>query len=216
MKATLGLGSQGRLSGAERSMASCCMKKATVVVVAVGLILRSFLYVVQKLDNTILLVYNNKPKGVAAMKIPFVYWGSLAALIAVGWGGAVAQTHPQADGSVPIQSPERSPEDAVRERVEARWRALVERDFQKAYQYETPGFREAYTVPVFKGQFGDWVIWKSAKAGEVKIEGTKAKVMVRLVYSAIVPNAPQPMVENSTHVEETWMLQNLDWFHVSR
>jgi len=161
------------------------------------------------------LDYNNKPKGVAVMKISFLrFWMWLGLL----WGGGAfgMASGSQVAEPMPGESVAQAVDAELKERVKARWEALIRRDFQTAYQFETPSFREAYSVQAFGGKFGDRILWTSAETTEVKFEGSKAQVTVRVAYKALLPNMPTPIVNGVRYLQETWVQEGRDWFHETR
>ncbi len=49
------------------------------------------------------------------------------------------------------------------ELVEKRWDALISKDWEKAYNFETPSYRLASTVEDYENSFGTAITWISAK-----------------------------------------------------
>jgi len=54
-------------------------------------------------------------------------------------------------------------EKTAGERATARWNALINRNWEKAYSYQSPNYRKTYTLEAFTNNFGRAVEWKKVK-----------------------------------------------------
>lgn len=104
-----------------------------------------------------------------------------------------------------------SDESVIAERAAARWSAMIERDFDTAYRYTTPAYRETHPVRLFRGRFGSQVAWTAARVENVTVDGDVARVRIWIVYQAVDPSG-QPF-ENERPIEEVWIRAGGDWWH---
>lgn len=107
-----------------------------------------------------------------------------------------------------------SPEQALRERVQARWDALIQRDFPTAYQFETPAYRDLYTEEDYLRGFGSTVIWEKAAVEQLAVdEEDAASVQVQLQYT-IPEYAVRGLPGVTSRVTERWIQVDGEWWHV--
>ena len=109
-----------------------------------------------------------------------------------------------------------SSEQQIGERVEARWKALSERDFRGAYAFETPAYRKVTPFERFVAQFGGAVDWHGAEVKGVKLgdPGDTAKVSLAIDYTAPMPTG-EPY-EGRRGVYEDWILAEGEWWYVRK
>jgi hypothetical protein len=98
------------------------------------------------------------------------------------------------------------------QRVSERWGALIERDFPKAYQYESPGYRKVYSAEGYQGSFGDRVAWETARVAQAEIDAQRADVRVQVAYKTVMPDLT--VVDGSRYLQETWIKEDGTWYHV--
>jgi hypothetical protein len=103
----------------------------------------------------------------------------------------------------------RAPEDAVHQRAQARWDALLNGDFHAAYEYLSPGSKsvqseKGYIEELRKG------FWKSAKVQKVQCrsnEACDAEVAVEYEYQGMRTRTP---------VRESWVREGSEWWYVKK
>jgi len=107
-----------------------------------------------------------------------------------------------------------APEEVIQQRAQARWDALVARDFQSAYQYLTPGFRDQTESGEYIGMMaGRSVLWTGAEVLAVTCEGPR-RCTVRVNVAYTVPAGPtgiRGMKMNRT-ISEAWLNLAEDWW----
>lgn len=105
-------------------------------------------------------------------------------------------------------------ETLLRERVSARWQALIKGDFEAAYQFETPAYRSIYTPSQFRYQFGNQTLWRMANIVNIHYDDPiVARVQVEVTYHYADPGKGQG-VQNMTHrVGEVWLRKEGQWWH---
>jgi len=110
----------------------------------------------------------------------------------------------------------RPPEEIVAERAQARWDALVARDFDAAYEYYTPGYRELNTSADFAAEMRRRpVTWTAAEvfAVECEADSPRCEVRARLNYSAPGAIPGVGSIESSSGVREMWIQIGRKWWY---
>ena len=110
----------------------------------------------------------------------------------------------------------RPPEEIVAERAQARWDALVERDFEAAWQFYTPGYRQQLPAADFAIQMKQRrIAWNEAGVQETECSAQEKRCNVRSVVQYQVP-AQVPGVgklKGRTGVEEIWLQIDGEWWY---
>lgn len=102
----------------------------------------------------------------------------------------------------------------LRERVLERWGALIKRDFERAYEFLSPGQKALLEAGQYRNLFGDDVGWK--RASIVNVEQTSpnaARVRVQLDSTVLIPGTLQEATISPTHLE-TWVRSEEQWWYV--
>jgi negative regulator of sigma E activity len=79
--------------------------------------------------------------------------------------------------------PQKTPEDAVRARVEAHQKARLENNFELAYTFTSPGYRETHAYKFYLGKMGAAVKRHGYEIKEVSCEADACNVNIELSYS---------------------------------
>jgi hypothetical protein len=126
-----------------------------------------------------------------------VLLGTLAALVAAGC----------ASTDRPSSKP---PEEVVLERAQARWNALLKRDWAAAYQYVTPAYREVVSVDRYGNQFSGPLQWENAKAKSAQCEEQRCTVAVEVSYRIMLTGHRDRV--SATNFDEVWVFEDGQWF----
>jgi len=110
-------------------------------------------------------------------------------------------------GSLTADSPAQVKQDAVKARAQARWDALIRQDFDAAYQYLSPAFRDTTSLAAWKSRFRP-VGWRKAEVDSVACEGEVCEVTLRLTYDA------RQMTGIVTPIQEKWVMQKGQFWYV--
>lgn len=103
------------------------------------------------------------------------------------------------------------PEDAVTQRANERWQALLKGDIAKAYAYSAPGFRAVVDIQSFKGRTGIAGRWLGAQVTNVSCDTPeRCKAVIRLEFSTLIPGFTKDRM--TTHIDETWLLEDGQWW----
>jgi ketosteroid isomerase-like protein len=102
----------------------------------------------------------------------------------------------------------KAPEEAVKERAQARWDALVKGDFVAAYAYLSPGSRavqqEADYVNSLRRNF-----WKAARVEKATCTEQRCEVDASIEYEFAGRHTTTPL-------RETWIREGSEWWYVAR
>jgi len=100
------------------------------------------------------------------------------------------------------------PEEAVRERAQARWDALVKGDYKAAYAYLSPGSKavqpEAEYVNSLRRGF-----WKAARVEKVTCTEQRCEVGASIEYELQGRRTKTPL-------QEVWIRDGSEWWYVAR
>lgn len=105
------------------------------------------------------------------------------------------------------------------ERVESRWRALEQRDFDAAYEFTSPAYREVFSKSLYEKKFSYMVEWELTGVefltydADAAVASVAARVMSNPVKhtsaaSAALGAIPRKQVEKWIFVDGQW------WFSV--
>lgn len=100
----------------------------------------------------------------------------------------------------------------LRLRATARWDALFKRDFDLAYAFTSPAYREVYTAQQYAVGFGRDLDWQRVEVLQVQATGPDtALVIIRVFFKTIVDWANDPF-EASAVTEESWVKSADQWW----
>jgi len=127
-------------------------------------------------------------------------WGVVVTVLAAGTGCASL-----------LQGP--APEERVAERALERRQALIQGDFEKAYDYLSPGYRANTSLRQYQGQFGGAVAWTDAEVREVRCEREDVcTATVLLSYKVSVPGFRDR--EGRRPLREQWIRSQRAWWYL--
>jgi hypothetical protein len=94
------------------------------------------------------------------------------------------------------------PEDAVTQRANQRWQALIKGD---------PGYRAVVDKAGFKSRTGIAGRWHSAQVANVTCDTeARCKAVIKLEFSTLMPGHSKDRI--STYIDETWLLEDGQWW----
>jgi len=113
-------------------------------------------------------------------------------------------------GLASIGAGSRPAEQVVLERAQGALEPLVDRDFAAAYTYLTAGYRAVVPLAAYRRQTTGPAQWEGAKAHSANARPRAASSRSRSPSgSACRPRRP---VCSSSFVDETWVLEDGQWF----
>lgn len=110
----------------------------------------------------------------------------------------------------------KTPEQEVRSRAEARWAALIKRDFATAYAFAQPGFRAVVKSEAYGNRFGTAGSWKDAQIHEVTCEAASCTVRVRLTTAIAIPRFARSIPEVVGYHDEVWVRDEGQWWFLEK
>ncbi|MGB4333598.1 MAG: hypothetical protein WBJ41_01970 [Chromatiaceae bacterium] len=129
---------------------------------------------------------------------------------------------PVTESANPTPEPESQPSseasaglDVLKQRVLARWAAMIDRDFHRAYQYASPAYRAVFTAKDFAARTGGTKInWQRVEIVSVKTETEEAaKVEIRMFAEAFLADT-EKSVPVATVFSESWIRSAGEWWFV--
>ena len=103
----------------------------------------------------------------------------------------------------------------LKERAEARWKALITGDYAAAYEYLSPDHRVVVSLQQFRGKFGGTIAWRMAIAKDIKYDSpTVATVMVAVTYRYSGPLGGGE-IETGRLMAEKWLYSGGEWWYIS-
>ncbi len=102
------------------------------------------------------------------------------------------------------------PEEVVRQRAQARWNALLDGDFSRAYDYMAPSYRALIERKRFPNQFGSGAGWQGAEVVSVTCETDRCKVVMKVAVRTALRGRSAPPL--STHFDENWVKEDGQWW----
>lgn len=103
-----------------------------------------------------------------------------------------------------------TPEQAVTARSNAYWQARIKGDYASAYGYATPAYRKLHTAEQYRLQFGQGAALEGAEV--VKVTCEPQKCVTRVKISAKPALAGLKVGTIATHLSETWLLEDGQWW----
>ena len=107
-------------------------------------------------------------------------------------------------------------EQSLEDRVLARWSHLVERDFAAAWEYASPGFRQANPVDDFTRDMARRPLrWLDAAWIEKNCEEDVCQVTVDVTYQPVGAPGAQSRMTLTRTLQERWIRLDGSWWFVS-
>jgi hypothetical protein len=102
--------------------------------------------------------------------------------------------------------------ETLGDRAQARWDALLAKDFAKAYTYSTPGYQSSASAVDFEIEFKSRkVIYTSAQYIDHKCENDACTVQMDIGYTLVGALRGVPEWKSKTVVEEKWVKIDEQW-----
>lgn len=111
-------------------------------------------------------------------------------------------------GSAPPEAPQ-----SVEDRILMRWQHMVDRDFDQAWEFFTPGFRQLTPRETFVAQMASRpVLWHAAELMDVECEEDRCKATLRVTIQPVGGPSALRHLHVPSQVEETWLLMDGVWW----
>jgi hypothetical protein len=106
-------------------------------------------------------------------------------------------------------------DDPMLERAQARWDAIIERDYDAAYALYSPGYRSAHSRTDFEiGLRSRRVTWKSASYREHRCEDKVCTVTFDVEFVAPRPVPGLEKWDGTSAIDDTWIQTSGEWWYV--
>jgi len=106
---------------------------------------------------------------------------------------------------------------ALDQRVRERWQTLMARDFDAAYEYESPNYRGVFSKSLYKKQFSYGVEWELTGVDIIHYDAPAAvaSVVARVMTRSTKPTsaASKAIGAMPINIREKWILIDGEWWH---
>ncbi len=108
--------------------------------------------------------------------------------------------------------------DTLKSRIQARWQALAEKQYEKAYTLETPNYRKVFPVKLFLNKFALGSTSQLEKILDVKYD---PKTRVANVLMTVKSHSTRASTQWATkiplnsRIREKWLNIDGQWYHVN-
>jgi hypothetical protein len=103
-------------------------------------------------------------------------------------------------------------EKVLRQRVEGRWRALIDGNLRAAYEFQLPSYRAVTPFEKFRAQFGKAVVWHMATAEQVGYD-SPAVARVRVAVDVSILPSTGEAIRSVTRMREVWLKRDGQWWY---
>lgn len=128
--------------------------------------------------------------------------------------GSTAAPVTSAPSGSPATEAVEARQEALKQRVMAKWDALIRKDFAAAYSFTSPGYRELFSLSAFKGRFGNKVSWQRIEVVNVDWKSDDAATVSIKIHFAYYPPQAERALDMTTHVKESWVRVDGQWWYL--
>jgi hypothetical protein len=104
------------------------------------------------------------------------------------------------------------PEDLVKERIGAYWQAMIDKDYEKAYSYLSPGFRLKVDKFIYRNRFFNKTDYHAAVVKTLKCENDRCEAMMDLNYTVLGVPPYGFKLDRVEQRSELWVLADDQWW----
>ncbi len=106
------------------------------------------------------------------------------------------------------------PETVVAKRAQARWDALIKGDLETAYQFLSPGYRQAMPFDRYERNIHGVGLWQAARVSKVVCKQPDVcEATVEVDVKLVVPRIQEP-IESTNPLYERWVYTDKQWWYV--
>lgn len=111
-------------------------------------------------------------------------------------------------------SGEQDPEAVVADRAQARMEALIAQDFDRAFDFTSPAYREALGLADYRRRYAGTSAWRRAEVESVSCGDSACDVTIRLHYelARLDGRGPAPGSMNVRTMSEQWINVGDNWY----
>lgn len=104
---------------------------------------------------------------------------------------------------------------ALEQRVNAKWDAMIRKDFAAVYALTSPAYRGVSSLAVFKRKFAvGRVVWRRIEVVDVDFKGDDAAIVGINVHLVYYQAQPGEEVEMTTYLQESWVHVDGQWWYL--
>jgi len=104
-------------------------------------------------------------------------------------------------------------DEPLEDRIMDRWQHMIDRDFGKAWEYYTPGFRQLNPRETFAAEMaGRPVRWHAAELLEVECAEERCNALLRITVQPTAGPSTLRHLHVPSEVTETWLLLDGVWW----
>jgi len=107
-----------------------------------------------------------------------------------------------------------TPNKELTERATQRWAALIAQDFNRAYEFETPGFRQVNPASKYRNFYGSAVTWKNFQITKVEPSPDHLRAKVSIIVEYDGPKPAGGVYQGQISIEETWIWVDDQWSYI--
>ena len=111
-----------------------------------------------------------------------------------------------------------SEEQTLEEKAVARWEHLIKGEFDQAYEFLTPGYRQSENLESYGLRMGaSQVKWQEATFDKKECEDENlCVVQVNIQYLYVMPVAGGKEMVQTTTVRENWIKKEDGWYYLPK
>lgn len=100
-------------------------------------------------------------------------------------------------------------------RVLAKWAALIKGDFEAAYKFSSPAYRELHSLDFFRSRFGGKIAWTKAEVLDVQLKDKEvANAIIKLHYDLFQKETGRTL-QMFSESQETWVYSGDEWWYAA-
>ncbi|MDA8448137.1 hypothetical protein M5C97_21120 [Acidovorax sp. NCPPB 3859] len=103
-----------------------------------------------------------------------------------------------------------TPEQAVKERAEAYWKARMAGQYEKSYALTPPSYRKVFTKEQFAQQFGTAASVTAIEVTTVECQPEKCVAKLKLTAKPMIIGVKLNSID--TYIDETWVKEDGQWW----
>jgi hypothetical protein len=101
----------------------------------------------------------------------------------------------------------------LEERALARWQHLIERDFESAWQYFAPGYKDAHPSQAFVTEMAERpIVYRDVSLIRTNCDGDRCEVTLDVTYQVPRGASGQGPSRISTTIRERWISLDQTWW----
>ncbi len=116
--------------------------------------------------------------------------------------------------SDPVAEPAEMQRIELERRVSGKWDALIRKDFEVAYAFTSPAYRNLYSLNRFKSKFGGKVGWRRIEIADVAFNGDNAATVSLYLHFVYHPPQVEKSFNMRTSIQESWVRLDGQWWYV--